>query len=127
MPFFLSPFQRVVPTRNKTDLYLQIAKTVTDFYVTKLPAQVTPCPAVLYAPFLKEIIHHNPHQYWAESTIHRHYTTPSVHHFRSLSKLFSYSVGNMNANNSVCAKTFKRELVLPRYLQAFQKSVLTRL
>lgn len=46
--FFIPlPLTRLNPTRNKTDLYLQIANTLTDLNTTNLPARVMPFPAVL--------------------------------------------------------------------------------
>jgi hypothetical protein len=60
MLFILLPLQRARPTTNNTQLYLQIANTVTDLNATKLPARVTHIPAVLHAQGLQEIAHHNP-------------------------------------------------------------------
>jgi hypothetical protein len=46
MLFILLHLQRVGPTRNNIELYLQISNTVTDPNATKLPARVTPIAAV---------------------------------------------------------------------------------
>lgn len=70
----LLPLQRVGPTRNNTELYLQIANTVTDLNASKLPARVTPIPAMLHAQGLQEIAHHDPNQYGAQLTVYMHQT-----------------------------------------------------
>lgn len=75
MLFILLPLQHVGPTRNNTELYLQIANTVTDLNAAKLPARVTPIPAVLHAQGLQDIAHHDPNQYRAQLTVYMHQTT----------------------------------------------------
>ena len=54
---------------------VQIANTVKDLNATKLPAQATPFPAMLYAQGLQEISHYDHNQYCAQLTVYMHQAT----------------------------------------------------